>query len=64
MTKPGPHREIYRSKDGKMSISTNIPGHRWPTRDEKIDALLETGLIDQAEADRLRSIAQPEQPDG
>ena len=49
-----PQREVYRSTDGKVSISTNMPGFKWPTRDEKIDGLLSCGLIDQAEADRLR----------
>ncbi|PTQ64471.1 hypothetical protein C8J45_103321 [Sphingomonas sp. PP-CE-3G-477] len=49
----GPHREVYRSRDGKTSISTNIDGFKWPTPAEKIAGLLSAGLIDQAEADRL-----------
>ena len=59
MTKKGPdplpHRKIYESRDGKVQISTNIPGFHWPTREEKIAGLLECGLIDEADADRLSS---------
>jgi hypothetical protein len=51
--KKAPERVVYRSNG--MEISTNIPGFKWPTRDEKIDGLLSAGLIDQAEADRLRA---------
>jgi hypothetical protein len=50
-----PHRTIYRSKGGKVEISTNIPGFKWPTRLEKIEGLLSLGLIDEAEAERLRN---------
>lgn len=50
-------REVYRSKNGKVSISSNVKGFRWPTREEKIAGLLECGMIDQAEADRLRALA-------
>jgi type III secretory pathway component EscV len=50
------HRIVYRSDN--IEISTNIPGFRWPTRDEKIDALLKMGMIDEAEADRLRAALQ------
>lgn len=53
MADPKRERVVYRSKD--LEISTNIPGFKWPTRDEKIDGLLSAGLIDQAEADRLRA---------
>jgi hypothetical protein len=49
------HRTVYRSKDGDVEISTNIEGFKWPTREEKIAGLLSAGLIDQAEADRLRA---------
>lgn len=48
-------RTVYRSTDGKIEISTNIPGFKWPTQAEKIDGLLSAGLIDQAEAERLRA---------
>lgn len=54
----GPHREVYRSRNGETSISTNIDGFKWPTRAEKIAELLSTGLIDQTEADRLTALAQ------
>lgn len=47
-------RKIYQSKDGKTEISTNIEGFDWPSKSEKIDGLLESGLIDEAEAKRLR----------
>jgi hypothetical protein len=50
---PRPHKTIYRSKG--MEISTNIPGFKWPTREEKIAGLLECGLIDEAEAERLHN---------
>lgn len=50
-----PHRTVYRSKT--LEVSTNIPGFRWPTREEKIDGLLSAGLIDEAEAKRLREPA-------
>lgn len=49
----GKQRTIYRSKDGKLEITTNIPGFRRLTRDEKIAGLLEAGLIDEAQAVRL-----------
>lgn len=55
-------RKIYQSRDGKVEISTNIPGFRWPTRDEKIVGLLSAGLIEQAEADRLRALPTKGQP--
>lgn len=42
-------------KSGKTEISTNIPGFKWPTPEEKIDGLLSAGLIDTAEAERLRA---------
>jgi hypothetical protein len=59
----GAHREVYRSRDGKTSISTNIDGFNWPTRAEKIAGLLSAGLIDQDEADRLTTLATtPTQP--
>ena len=51
----GEGREVYRSKDGTVSISTNIPGFRWPAPEEKIGGLLSAGLIDEAEAERLRA---------
>jgi hypothetical protein len=48
-----PHRVVFRTKN--VEISTNIPGFKWPTREEKIAGLLEQGLIDEAEATRLRA---------
>lgn len=47
-------RVVYRSKG--VEVSTNIPGFKWPTPAEKIDGLLSAGLIDEAEANRLRSL--------
>jgi hypothetical protein len=56
------HRKVFRSPDGKIEITTNVPGFRWPTREEKIAGLLSAGLIDEAEAERLRATtAQPEE---
>lgn len=46
-------RTIFRSQD--MEISRNVEGFKWPTLEEKIAGLLDAGLIDQAEADRLRA---------
>lgn len=57
-----PHETVYRSRDGKVEISTNIEGFRWPTQAEKIDGLLSAGLIDEDEAQRLRApLATPSQ---
>ena len=56
-----PHREVYRSRDGKTSISTNVDGFKWPTPAEKIAGLLSAGMIDQAEADRLTATLKPKQ---
>lgn len=47
------HRTIYKSK--RLEITTNIPGFRRPTPAERIDGLLSAGLIDEAEAARLRA---------
>lgn len=55
------HRVVYRSKG--IEISTNIPGFAWPkSRDEKIDGLLAAGLIDEAEASRLRALPAAKDP--
>lgn len=48
----GKQRVVYRSKG--IEISTDIPGFKWPSPEEKIAGLLSAGLIDQEEADRLR----------
>ena len=53
----GERRVVYRSTN--MEISTNIPGFKWPTAEEKIAGLLSCALIDQAEADRLRATLSP-----
>lgn len=50
-----PFRTVYKSSDGKTEISTNILGFKWPTPEEKIAGLLASGLIDEAEAERLRA---------
>ncbi len=50
-------RTVFRSRDGRVEISTNIPGFKWPSREEKIAGLLSVGLIDEIEAERLRKNA-------
>jgi hypothetical protein len=50
-------RVVYRSRG--MEVSTNIKGFRWPTPEEKTSGLLSAGVIDQAEADRLRAALSP-----